>query len=654
MFDWGAWRALLSQCDSRGARRSSLARDPFRGRPLGFQPLEERLLLAWQTVFSDGFEGAFPGTAWVASGSPSWGKTSFDAHTGSASIYSVGSSVAPPGPYPNNVNAWVEYGPFILTGATAATLGFWYRNASNAVGDEFMWGASTDHVNYYGGQVSGDESTWRSESLDLTSVPTLGNLAGAGQVWIAFAFQSDASGGDVGAFVDDVVLTTLAAADAQGGNAASATSVAMNSTAVGAIETAHDGDWFRFAAVAGKEYVFTTLDGGLGDSFLRLIDTNGTTQLRDDDDNGPGNMSQIVWTAPASDTYYLEVSGYGGAVGGYSLEIAEKAPVPDDHGNSAASATQVSVNVSTAGVIETVGDRDWFRFDAAGGGQYVIETSNNGLGDSLLRLLDTNGTSQLAFNDDGGVGNMSKITWTAPASGSYFVEVSGYGQAIGGYHVQISGPPATGPPSLPGDYNRDHVVNAADYTVWRNSSGQTGLLFYSGADGNGDGQITAADYELWKNHFGQAEPGAGAAALEPPGGASNSADGPGWVPRAKSADAPVLNPLGQSSQRAAAFARESTSAAAAAWRELFASAPGYVKEVKKLAVATQAESRDEEAARDAALLLWLNGQPLAEGVRNDQGAALLPVRRASDEAAMFRPDYLDAAIGTLAAPGKRL
>jgi hypothetical protein len=60
-----------------------------------------------------------------------------------------------------------------------------------------------------------------------------------------------------------------------------------------------------------------------------------------------------------------------------------------------------------------------------------------------------------------------------------------------------------------GDYNHNTFVDAADYTVWRNMSGQTGLLAYSSADGNGDGMITRVDYDVWKSHFGQTVPAAG-------------------------------------------------------------------------------------------------------------------------------------------------
>lgn len=52
-----------------------------------------------------------------------------------------------------------------------------------------------------------------------------------------------------------------------------------------------------------------------------------------------------------------------------------------------------------------------------------------------------------------------------------------------------------------GDYNHNGIVDAADYTVWRDSLGQTGSGL--AADGNGDHAVTPADYDLWKSQFGQ-------------------------------------------------------------------------------------------------------------------------------------------------------
>ncbi|TWT77339.1 hypothetical protein Pla123a_19990 [Posidoniimonas polymericola] len=54
--------------------------------------------------------------------------------------------------------------------------------------------------------------------------------------------------------------------------------------------------------------------------------------------------------------------------------------------------------------------------------------------------------------------------------------------------------------ALPGDYNADGVVDAADYTVWReNVDGPAGVL---PNDPNG-GTIGDAQYATWKTHFGK-------------------------------------------------------------------------------------------------------------------------------------------------------
>ena len=52
-----------------------------------------------------------------------------------------------------------------------------------------------------------------------------------------------------------------------------------------------------------------------------------------------------------------------------------------------------------------------------------------------------------------------------------------------------------------GDYNEDAVVDAADYTVWRDTLGQS-VTAGTGADGDSNGMIEQADYAYWKAHFG--------------------------------------------------------------------------------------------------------------------------------------------------------
>jgi hypothetical protein len=67
---------------------------------------------------------------------------------------------------------------------------------------------------------------------------------------------------------------------------------------------------------------------------------------------------------------------------------------------------------------------------------------------------------------------------------------------------------------LPGDYNRNGTVDAADYSVWRDTLGQTGLGL--AADGNNNQQVDADDYVFWKNNFGTAQAGAAASSQSVP------------------------------------------------------------------------------------------------------------------------------------------
>jgi hypothetical protein len=55
--------------------------------------------------------------------------------------------------------------------------------------------------------------------------------------------------------------------------------------------------------------------------------------------------------------------------------------------------------------------------------------------------------------------------------------------------------------ALPGDYNRNGVVDAADYVLWRDTLGNP-VTPSSGADGNGNGTVDNGDYDVWRANFG--------------------------------------------------------------------------------------------------------------------------------------------------------
>jgi hypothetical protein len=58
-------------------------------------------------------------------------------------------------------------------------------------------------------------------------------------------------------------------------------------------------------------------------------------------------------------------------------------------------------------------------------------------------------------------------------------------------------------PVLAGDYNSDGLVDAVDYTVWRDAydSASSDLA----ADGDGSGVIDPADYTIWAVNYGASD-----------------------------------------------------------------------------------------------------------------------------------------------------
>jgi glucose/arabinose dehydrogenase len=58
---------------------------------------------------------------------------------------------------------------------------------------------------------------------------------------------------------------------------------------------------------------------------------------------------------------------------------------------------------------------------------------------------------------------------------------------------------------VPGDYNSDKIVDAADYSVWRDQLGASIVL----PNDVTPGTVTAADYDVWKAHFGATPPSPG-------------------------------------------------------------------------------------------------------------------------------------------------
>ncbi len=170
----------------------------------------------WQTIIYEDFEGTFPGPWTVFDDYPGfgeyyWAKRNCRPYQGGYSGWGVGggangSTLSCGSNYPDNAEGWMVYGPFSLVGASDAdlTLKLWLNSELNYDGVCRM--ASINGTNFYGYCTSGT-ANWIDRELDLTNVPTLGNLLGQPQVWIALIFTSDSLINDSeGGYVDNILL----------------------------------------------------------------------------------------------------------------------------------------------------------------------------------------------------------------------------------------------------------------------------------------------------------------------------------------------------------------------------------------------------------------------------------------------------------------
>ena len=226
--------------------------------------------------------------------------------------------------------------------------------------------------------------------------------------------------------------------DDHGNSGASATSIAINSPTAGALDFPGDVDWFSFSASAETEYTLRTTLDTLFDSGLRLYDQDALTVLAETDAES-FSASLLFWQAPADGVYFVEVSNVFSDTGSYDVEVSD-VPLVDDHGNSANSATAAAVNAEILGEINYAGDPDWFSFVAVADTSYTFSTILSTLDDSLLALYDVDGSSLIDEDDDGGGNLASRIIWTAPTAGTYYLVVNGFGSNAGRYGLKISEP----------------------------------------------------------------------------------------------------------------------------------------------------------------------------------------------------------------------
>jgi hypothetical protein len=122
-----------------------------------------------------------------------------------------------------------------------------------------------------------------------------------------------------------------------------------------------------------------------------------------------------------------------------ALQICVANPDAYEDDNSYTTAKTITLGQAQRHNITSQGDQDWDKFTAQAGQTYIMTTSDLGdLSDTVMELYDRDGSTLLDSNDDYGDTIASQITWTAPASGTYYVMVHDWNGATSGCGTSYS------------------------------------------------------------------------------------------------------------------------------------------------------------------------------------------------------------------------
>jgi hypothetical protein len=293
------------------------------------------------------------------------------------------------------------------------------------------------------------------------------------------------------------------------------------------------------------------------------------------------------------------------------------------------------VDVAPGGAINTFVSHD-FNLIGTGTavGNFNLPDDQTGVADPLLgSLADNGGNTRTHALLAGSLAIDKGNTAVVPGLPAYDQRGAPFARVVGG-RIDIGSYERKAVLSaMFGDYNQNGFVDAADYTVWRNMSGQSVPNAYDVADGSGNSVVDFADYLVWKAHYGETVPAAGS------GGSTGEAE----------LAAAELGELG------------STALAEVRRTEPVAHAPigvgvGLIEALPTAksgrgALLSSPSRSTTAAARDAALLAWLAARPNVTSVKDRDEVSVVRRGRSINTSDLSRSDAFCVAFEALSVDG---
>ncbi len=211
-------------------------------------------------------------------------------------------------------------------------------------------------------------------------------------------------------------------------------SIGCSQTLTGTLTTSDctlsDGSYakiYHFTGSAGTQ-VAIDLTSLAFDTYLVLFNSSFTLVALDDDGGG-GTNSRIVYTLPQSGDWYIAANAFFvGSTGSYTLRLqCNTSPTSCTSGQSQSLGCNQNLTGSLTTSDCTLGDGTYakiYHFTGNAGTQVTIDMTSSAF-DSYLILFDSSFTS-VAQDDDSGGGTDSRIVYTLPRSGDWYVAANAF------------------------------------------------------------------------------------------------------------------------------------------------------------------------------------------------------------------------------------
>ncbi|MFL5318060.1 MAG: hypothetical protein ACJ790_00290 [Myxococcaceae bacterium] len=225
------------------------------------------------------------------------------------------------------------------------------------------------------------------------------------------------------------ITVTDAGVDDYPNSAAAATAITVGTAVNGNIQFTGDHDFMSFTATANRIYSVSCTSSAYYLCELNVRDSNGVSV----GSSSYGSSTTVLFKAATGGTYTVDTYGYSSYTGTYSLTVTDAGA--DDHGDTAAAATSVTVGSTTNGNIQYGGDKDVFAFTAVANKIYKVGCTSTLTGLCVLSVKDSSGVVLGSST----YGTSTQVLFKATAAGTVTAEASSYSSSYtGAYQLSVT------------------------------------------------------------------------------------------------------------------------------------------------------------------------------------------------------------------------